>query len=89
MFNRNSSKIYKDEILKDSESFDDKEKISTPRGSIHTNKQYDTDQNTSNNFNQIQGFGGNNKIRVVIRMRPYLENEQEELRSMSNALGGG
>ena len=32
---------------------------------------------------------GHNKIRVVIRMRPYLENEEFELMSISNVQAGG
>lgn len=32
---------------------------------------------------------GHNKIRVVIRMRPYLENEEFELMSFSNVQAGG
>jgi len=64
------------------------EQNSTPRGSIHTNLDFPSSEKNASAL----GFGGkgnNNKIRVVVRMRPYLDGEPEELRKMSNVMALG
>lgn len=66
-------------------SFSDKDMEKTPRGSVHTNKNmFDGDDNdpaTSGPTQFSYKSNANNKIRVVIRMRPYLNNEHEMLQT--------
>jgi hypothetical protein len=40
--------------------------------------------NFVNNFDNQLINNGKNKIRVVVRMRPYLAGEEEELRTLSD-----
>lgn len=68
-------------------SFSDNEMHKTPHGSIHTKHNFDVDDNRSFTSNPMTSgptqftykSNTNNKIRVVIRMRPYLDNEYEVL----------
>ena len=74
----------------DAESFHDKElAYNSPRGSIHTNHNLDESGARTLNDSEAAENRGNNKIRVVIRMRPYLDNEISEIRQMSNVQAQG
>ena len=83
-------------------SFSDQEMQRTPRGSVHTNKNNQDGDEASQStpaglrppalyapVQFSQKSHANNKIRVVIRMRPYLHNEQEMLLGQIKAQSQG
>lgn len=82
------NQFQKDEFQHTNSFNDDIEQNQTPRGSIHTNVNFPSEDQSKSGlgFNNRQP---NNKIRVIVRMRPFLENEHQELAKMSNVMAQG
>ena len=80
--------------MRSQNSFINNDMERTPRGSIHTTYEEQTEKISKTSGLSYMGLrppGGiagtqsaHNKIRVVIRMRPFLEGEQQELKTQSN-----